>query len=105
MRQQTGRGSINIGCTGREATGGVFQNLSHCRETHGVSAELNGDVDGVEGFAEQAAKGLEGSIFAGSIWGSDSALWHFIPLLDHTEAVEIVEVWRRCLRMIYHPRT
>ena len=66
--------------------------LGHCKHTHSVSDEWNGEVDAVEGRAEAAAKGLEGTVFDGSTWHSDSALWQFIPLLDHTEAVEIVEL-------------
>ena len=46
----------------------------------------------VEEFAEEAAKCLKGSAFDGSIWGGDPASCHFIPLLDHTEAVEILEL-------------
>ena len=71
--------------------------MSHCTDTHGISEEWDGDVDAVEGLAKEAAKGLEGSVFDGSTWRIDSALWHFIPLLDHIEAVEIAELWRRCL--------
>ena len=65
--------------------------LGHCRDTHGVSAELNGDVDGVEGFAEQAAKGLERSLFDGSVWGGDPT--YGISFFCWTiYAVEIVEL-------------
>ena len=71
---------------------GLIQNLSHYGDTHGVSAERDWEGDAVEGLAEEAAKGLEGSAFAGSIWGGDSASMVFIPLLDHAEAVEIVEL-------------
>ena len=69
-----------------------FLELGHCRNTHGVSGEWNGGVDAVGGLAEEAAKGLEGSVFDGSTWHSDSALWQFIPLLDHIEVMEIVEL-------------
>ena len=46
----------------------------------------------MKGLLKGPLKGLEGSVFEGSIGVGDPASWCLIPLLDHTKAVEIVEL-------------
>ena len=46
----------------------------------------------LKGLLKRPLKGIEGSVFDGSIGVGDPASWCLIPLLDHRKAVEIVEL-------------